>query len=73
MTVYRYEWNGINLQDVKRLMRPAADPSISAGPAPQPLIDITIAAPSGSDAADLENAMAVQGWTFVEADPVTPL
>lgn len=67
---YRYTWQGINADEVKEQIDPAM-PFAPGAPFPGAILDV--ATDDGFPKSDMDEAMAEQGWQFVEAwDATTP-
>jgi len=69
-TVLRFSWDGVSLAYLQSQVNPTVTLS-KAGPAPGTLLDIILTAVdvTTSDEDDVKNAMANEGWTFVEKNP----
>jgi len=68
---YRYQWSDPALSEVAQSL----DPSLvvtKAGPAPAPVVDITLSDDGANNKSDLDAVMAVLGWTYQSTNPPNP-
>jgi hypothetical protein len=65
--VYRYQWNGIVLDQITDKIDPSVT-AASSSPAPMPVVDIGLSVNSPTNKADLDSAMAEQGWSFMKTN-----
>lgn len=70
MSTYRYIWKDPNLARIQRQLRPAIAPSaVLSGPAPAPIVDISLTGETAEDKLDLDTVMAVSGWEYQSTNP----
>jgi hypothetical protein len=72
MPIYRYQWTGVSVSGLQGMLDPAVTVQ-AVGPAPVGMIDINLSASDPTSKADLDAAMAAQGFVFVEANPDAPM
>jgi hypothetical protein len=67
--VYRYQWAGINPEQVKSQINPAT-PFVPQSPVTTAAIDVTT--DDAFPKSDLDDAMAAQGFLYTETNPTAP-